>query len=155
MKPIVNTAVAQVFAAYPPSIRRKLLAVRELIFETAASTQGVGELEETLKWGEPAYLTAQSKSGSTIRINWKKSEPSKYAVYFNCQTSLVETFKTLFLREFEFEGNRALVFNVSSAVPTDALAFCVRAALTYHLSKEQLTRVKPHILSDNAETNQT
>ena len=136
MKPIANAAVAKAFEAYPPSIRRKLLALRALILKTAASTQGVGELEETLKWGEPAYLTSESKIGSTIRINWKKSAPGKYAIYFNCQTSLVETFKTLFPREFEFEGNRAIVFSESGAVPTDALAFCIRAALTYHRSKK-------------------
>ena len=136
MNPIANPAVAKAFEAYPPSIRRKLLALRALILKTAASTQGVGELEETLKWGEPAYLTSESKIGSTIRINWKKSAPGKYAIYFNCQTSLVETFKTLFPREFEFEGNRAIVFSESSAVPTDALAFCIRAALTYHRGKK-------------------
>ena len=136
MKPIANTAVAKAFEAYPPSIRRKLLALRALILKTAASTQGVGELEETLKWGEPAYLTSESKIGSTIRINWKKSARGKYAIYFNCQTSLVDTFKTLFPREFEFEGNRAIVFSESSAVPTDALAFCIRAALTYHRGKK-------------------
>ena len=136
MKPIANTAVAKAFEAYPPSIRRKLLALRALILKTAASTQGVGELEETLKWGEPAYLTSESKIGSTIRINWKKSAPGKYAIYFNCQTSLVETFKTLFPREFEFEGNRAIVFSESSAVPTDALVFCIRAALTYRRSQK-------------------
>ena len=136
MKPIANTAVAKAFEAYPPNIRRKLLALRSLILKTAASTEGVGDLEETLKWGEPAYLTSESKIGSTIRINWKKSAPGKYAIYFNCQTSLVETFKTLFPKEFEFEGNRAIVFSESGAVPTDALALCIRAALTYHRSKK-------------------
>ena len=132
MKPFRNAAVAQAFAAYPPVMRRRLLALRKLIFETAASTPGVGELEETLKWGEPAYLTSQSKTGSTVRIDWKKSRPTQYAMYFHCQTNLVETFRTLFPREFKFEGNRAIVFNEGDLVPTDSLAFCVAAALTYH-----------------------
>ena len=61
MKPIENEAVARAFEGYPPNIRRRLLARRALILKTAASTDGVGELEETLKWGEPAYLTAESK----------------------------------------------------------------------------------------------
>ena len=112
--------------------RRLHSPLRALILKTAASTHGVGELEEALKRGEPTYLTSASKIGSTIRINWKKSEPSKYAIYFNCQTSLVETFKTLFPREFEFEGNRAIVCSESGAMPTEALAFCFRAALTHH-----------------------
>ncbi len=130
--PFQNTAVAQAFEAYPPAMRRQLLALRELIFRTAASTPGVGELEETLKWGEPAYLTTCSKSGSTIRIGWKKTRPTEYAMYFNCQTTLVDTFRSLFPDDFQFEGNRALVFQDSQAVPTDTLAFCVAAALTYH-----------------------
>ncbi len=132
MHPFQNPAVAKVFAAYPPEARRKLMALRELIFTTAASTESVGAIEETLKWGEPAYLTSQSKSGSTIRIAWKKSAPAQYAMYFNCQTTLVETFKMLFPNDFKFEGNRAIVFDVKEKAPLDSLAFCIHAALTYH-----------------------
>ena len=117
-------------------MRRKLLALRELILRTAATTEGVGELEETLKWGEPAYLTSQSGSGSTVRIAWKKSKATEYAMYFNCQTTLVETFKTIFPREFRYEGNRAIVFTESEPVARKALAFCVAAALTYHRSNK-------------------
>lgn len=135
MKPFENAAVAQAFAAYPVDFRRKILALRELIFQTAALTEGVGKIEETLKWGEPAYVTSQSRSGSTIRIGWKKSHPSHYAMYFHCQTNLVDTFRALFPTEFKFEGNRAIVFNEHDVVPTVSLALCVAAALTYHRSK--------------------
>ena len=58
MKPIQNPAVAAKFQSYPLSMRTKLMALRELILETAADTAEVGEIEETLKWGEPAYLTS-------------------------------------------------------------------------------------------------
>jgi hypothetical protein len=136
MRPFASTEVAKVFEAYPADVRPKLLALRELIFRTASSTEGVGELEETLKWGEPAYLTSKSKSGSTIRIAWKKARPAEYAMYFNCQTTLVETFRTLFPQDFKFEGNRAIVFNCSGTVPADSVAVCVAAALTYHRSHE-------------------
>jgi hypothetical protein len=141
MKPFANADVAQAFAAYPPTVRRKLLALRALIFETAASVEGVGEIEETLKWGEPAYITSQSKSGSTIRIDWKKSNPSQYAMYFHCQTNLAATFRTLFPKEFKFDGNRAIVFDAAGRVPTDALSVCIAAALTYHRDK----KAKPSI----------
>ena len=132
MKPFTSPLVAQAFEAYPSNMRRKMLALRELIFSTAAETDGVGELEETLKWGEPAYLTSSTRSGSTIRIDWKKKRPNEYAMYFNCQTTLVETFRTLFPTDFKFEGNRALVFTEAGPVPRDALAFCIATALTYH-----------------------
>ncbi|WP_296445587.1 DUF1801 domain-containing protein [Rhodoferax sp. UBA5149] len=136
MKPFASAEVAKVFDAYPADVRHKLLALRELIFRTASSTEGVGELEETLKWGEPAYLTSKSKSGSTIRIDWKKARPAEYAMYFNCKTTLVDTFRTLFPTEFKFEGNRAIVFKAAEAVRADSVAFCVAAALTYHRSHE-------------------
>ena len=135
MKPIQNPAVAAKFQSYPPSMRPKLMALRELILETAADTAEVGEIEETLKWGEPAYLTSQSGSGSTIRIDWKKSRPELYAMYFNCTTKLVETFRTMFPNDFKYEGNRALVFAANAPMPTDALRFCIAIALTYHRTK--------------------
>ena len=135
MTPFQDEAVAQTFQTYPPSMRGKLLSLREMILRTASTTDGVGELQEALKWGEPAYLTAKSKAGSTIRIAWKKSNPGQYAMYFNCQTNLVETFRTLFPHDFKFVGNRAIVFDEHDAVPYDALTFCVAAALTYHLTK--------------------
>ena len=127
--------VAKVFASYPANVRRNLLTIRELIFSLASSIEGVGKIEETLKWGEPAYLTSMSKSGSTIRIAWKKSAPLQYAMYFNCQTNLIDTFRSLFRSEFKFEGNRAIVFDVSEKVPIDSLRICIAAALTYHRNK--------------------
>lgn len=109
--------------------------MRNLIFDTAANTHAVGEIEEALRWGEPAYLTSASKSGSTVRIHWKKSRPGEYAMYFNCQTDLVETFRTLFPHEFRFEGHRALVFEIGAPAREDALVFCIAAALTYHTAR--------------------
>ncbi len=67
-----NPSVLAVFKSYPPALRTKLLALRRLILDTAAHTEGVGALQETLKWGEPAYVTAHTQSGSTVRIDRKK-----------------------------------------------------------------------------------
>ena len=133
--PFANAAVAQVFTDWPAPVRRKALAVRELIFETAAGLSSVGELEETLKWGEPAYLTPHSKSGSTIRLAWKKSEPAQFGIYFHCQTNLVDTFRTLFPNELRFDGNRALLFDEGQKLPKDVIRLCIGQALTYHLNK--------------------
>lgn len=132
MQPFGNLAVKQVFDTYPAPIRAKLMALRQLIFDTAVRTAGVGELEETLKWGEPAYLTSKTKSGSTLRIAYKATKPSQYAMYFNCQTTLVDTFRTMFPNDFQFEGNRALVFDLTSKLPQKELIWCIAAALTYH-----------------------
>jgi hypothetical protein len=132
MKPFADPAVKAVFDASPAPVKKRLLALRKMIFEVAASTEGVGELQETLKWGEPAYLTPASRSGSTIRIAARPANPGQYALYLNCQTTLVDTFRSLFPVEFSYEGNRAIVLDADDAVPQDALRFCIAMALTYH-----------------------
>jgi hypothetical protein len=91
MKPFRSAGVASSFEGYPPEIRRKMMVLRALIFDTAAATEGVGELEETLKWNEPAYLTSQTGSGSTVRIDWKRPRPAQHAMYFNCSTNPIST----------------------------------------------------------------
>lgn len=148
---IENPEVAAVFAAYPDKLKPKLLFLRQLIFDVASKTDGVGELVETLKWGQPSYLTAKTKSGSTIRIDQIKSPEGKYAMYFHCQTTLVDTFKEIYRDQFDFEGNRSIIFNIKDKVPVKELSHCISIALTYHINKKQdkrRTRSKP-IRSDN------
>jgi hypothetical protein len=112
-----DPAVDAVFGAYPKPLEAKLLALRRLILETARTTRGVGALQETLKWGQPSYLTPQSNSGSTIRIDQVKSAAGRYAVYFHCQTNLVETFRELYPTQLRFEGNRSIVLDVKDELP--------------------------------------
>ena len=139
---IENADVAAVFDRYPERMREKLLFLRRLIIETAATTDGVGELEETLKWGEPSYLTPQTKSGSTDRIDWKKKKEDEYAMYFKCTTTLVESFREKYPTEFKYGGNRSIIFNEDDDVPVEALKDCIAMALTYHLRKKSKKRQK-------------
>ena len=129
-RPFARPDVARIFRAYPPSLRRRLLRLRGLIFDTAASL-GVGRIEETLRWGEPAYVTTTGR-GSTIRINRRRQNPTQYAMYFHCRTSLVDTFRAAFPDTFTFEGNRAIVFDEGKRVPVPELAICIATALTSH-----------------------
>jgi hypothetical protein len=134
MTPFSNPAVRAKFEAYPPVPRKRLLALRELIFRVATDTPGVGEVDESLKWGEPSYTT-RDKAGSPFRMDWKARAPDEFAMYFHCQTDLVEMFRTMFPNDFRFEGNRALVLALDNKVPTDELVVCISAALTYHRNK--------------------
>lgn len=134
-RPFENADVAERFHSYPDKVRAKLMYLRELIFETASQTAGVGELEEALRWGQPSYLTTASKSGSLIRIDRIKSQENQYAMYFHCQTNLVETFKTLFPQTFHYEGKRSIIFYEHDEIPSDELRHCISLALTYHLKK--------------------
>lgn len=130
-QPFEDPNVERVFQAYPEDVRAALLAIRDLIFEVAQRTEGVGALQETLKWGQPAYLTPETKSGSTLRLGLPKT--GGFAVYAHCQTTIISDFRALFPDDFNFEGNRAVHFSASEEPSLDRLALLIRAALTYHL----------------------
>lgn len=123
--------VADAFAAMPAPERTALLEIRDLILATAAKTPGVGEIEETLKWGQPAYLTPKTKSGSTLRLGLPKT--GGYAVYAHCQTRIIPNLRAVFGEKLTYDGNRAVLFKTDEAVPTDALKFLITHALTYHM----------------------
>lgn len=137
---MTKVEIRKVFSAYPKSLRSKLEALRELILDTAAATPGVGAIEETLKWGQPSYLTSKSGSGSTIRIDAMKARSGQYAMFFHCQTDLVATFRELYPTQFAFAGNRSIVFAAADTIDKKALRHCIALALTYHLRKRRPTR---------------
>jgi hypothetical protein len=133
--PFRDPKVKAVFDAYPAGLRAPLLNLRELILSTAAETEGVGKLTETLKWGEPAYLPVKPGIGTTVRINALKGSKDRYALFVNCQTTLVATFREHYADAFEFEGKRALILCAGKRVPEIALRHCIALALTYHARK--------------------
>ena len=137
---IDNPSVKKVFDAYPEPLQSKLLSLRQLILEVASDLPDVGEIEETLKWGQPSYLTPVSKSGSTIRIDQHNPTSEQYAMYLNCQTTLIDTFRHLYPDEFLYEGNRAIVFDSDQQLPIEPLKHCIELALTYHRRKKRKTR---------------
>lgn len=132
MSKIDNPDVARVFEGYPEAMREKMLRLRQIVLDTASETEGVAALEETLKWGEPSYLT---KGGSTIRMDWKARAPDEYAIFFNCNTPLIATFKEVYGDVFTFQGNRAIVFGETDELPAAELKHCISLALTYHRVK--------------------
>src|SRR3990167_3950069 len=66
-----DTALEAAWNAFPAPARACLENLRPLIHVTAAKPPAAGPLTETLKWGEPAFLTEATKSGTTIRLAWK------------------------------------------------------------------------------------
>lgn len=135
-EPFQSTEVAAIFADYSANIRRRLLELRQLIFDTARETQGVGKIEETIRWGQPSYITAQSGSGTTIRLDKVKNKLGHLAIYVHCQTSLIDDFRNKYGNALNFETNRAIHFSEREALPAKKLGEFIRAALTYHLRKK-------------------
>lgn len=132
IKVISDPKVEDVFADYPEVIKPKMLFLRKLIIETAEEIEDIDKLEETLKWGEPSYLT---KNGSTLRIDWKEKKPDQYAMYFKCTSKLVPTFQLVFGDSFSYETTRAIVFKLDEKLPIDDLKKCITMTLQYHKVK--------------------
>lgn len=132
MEFIESKVVIKLIESYPSTPKNKLKQLRKLILNTAKETEGVEKLVETTKWGEPSYLT---KTGSTIRLDWKAKTPDKYYLFFICNTELVNTFRFIFGDELQFEGDRAIVLDLKTPLPSVALKRCITLALTYQKIK--------------------
>ena len=125
--------VTAVFEKYPEAIRQQLLALREIILETAASTAGVGQIVETLKWGQPSYLAV---SGTTIRIDVHNLQRRQIGLYVHCRTSLIDTFRQRY-PTLTYEGNRAII--LQGELPIEPLREFIVEALTYHRHRTKPT----------------
>ena len=135
-----NAAAPATYDRYPGPVRMRLLALRDLILRTAAATDGVGPVEETLKWGQPSFLTRVSGSGSTIRIDARRGAPGHHALYVHCQSGLMDEFRALYGDVLRLEGDRAIVLSIDEAVPDEALRHCIGLALTHHSRKRRRKR---------------
>jgi hypothetical protein len=115
-----------------------------LILETAVSTPGVGQIVETLKWGQPSYLTVKPKSGTTIRIDAHNVRQGQIGLYVHCQTNLIATFcqrhPTLIT-----EGSRAIILDAHAPLPMEPLRDCIQLALCYHRNKPKQSKSPKHL----------
>ena len=127
MRKFTNIDVDNTFMEYPLLYRKRLLELRELIFDTGERIDKTNKIEESLKWGQPSYTC---KGASPIRID--RFEKDKIAMFFHCQTTLVETFRKLFANDLVFSKNRAIVLDPKKELPVEKLKICIEMALTYH-----------------------
>ena len=105
--------------------------MRDIAFAAALSQPEIGPLTETLKWGEPSYLTQASKTGGTLRI-WRTRGDEKPALFVNCQTRLIERFRDIYPTAFDYRDNRAAVLKTSAEEVAEPLKHCMVLAFTYH-----------------------
>jgi len=130
---VSDPAVKAAFAGYPQEMRWALQDLREAILDIADAVKSVGAIEESLKWGQPAYRPVGQRIGTTIRVGPMPKSDTDYALFFHCQTSLAEDFEALYPGVFKIEGGRALVFSLGDVPPEMPLRHCIALALTYHL----------------------
>ncbi|HEY5745918.1 MAG TPA: hypothetical protein VIU12_07565 [Chryseolinea sp.] len=102
----------------------------------ASKTSGVGPLEETLKWDSPSYLTSETQSGTTIRIDRVGSREGMYGIFVHCQSNVVEQFKQKVSTPLTFDSTRGIILDAKDDIPEE-VSYFIYLALTYHLRKKK------------------
>ena len=128
-----NNLFLEAIAPYSLMAQKLLSHLRKLVHKTAGELPEVGEITEALRWNQFSFLT--EKSGSTFRIDGKRNDANVVAMYFHCQSGLIDQFKTHYAKELKFEGKRAIILDVNDKLPEAALRHCISLALTHHLRK--------------------
>ncbi len=115
-----------------------MLTARDLInfiIETALETEGVGELEESVKWGQPSFTPKKPNIGSSIRIQTNKDDT--LSLMFICTTGLVDEFRSLYGDRLILKGNREIHLRADDLDKNrDALKHCISLALTNKVRKK-------------------
>lgn len=129
----MNKEVETKYKSYPSTVNRELLDLRKLILEVVRKDKDIDFIEETLKWGEPSFLT--KTSGSTLRIDWKERNPNYISIFVNCRTKLISIFKDLYPNDFEYVGNREIRLPLGGKYSKNKLKKCIELVLKYNLIK--------------------
>ncbi|MGF1794005.1 hypothetical protein C9J48_22375 [Photobacterium profundum] len=124
--------VDEKYQSYPEGIRDKLLSLRQLVIDVSKKIDLPAQVQETINANEPSFVV---DGGSPIRIDWKSHTPNQYAMYFQCKTKLVDTFKELYDDTFRFDDDKGIVFTVDDDIATRELAHCISLSLRYHQIK--------------------
>lgn len=128
-----NKNIAELFSDYSGDVAKGLLHLRTMIYEEAQANPNIDALEESLKWGQPSYVS-KNRAGTPIRLGVEKKSPGTFGLYVNCSTNLIETVKHIYGDKFTYDGNRGILFHQKDALPEDALRHIINLALAYHLN---------------------
>ncbi|MEM8750618.1 MAG: DUF1801 domain-containing protein [Pseudomonadota bacterium] len=132
--PAIPDPISEAINRWDTETRTHFKEVRKRIFAVADQHAQIGSIEETLKWGEPSYLTVRPKSGSTLRVSTNR-EDGRLTLFVNCQTDLIDQIKTRYPDAFDYHGKRSVVFKSTSGSDADALDHVIALVLTYHSRK--------------------
>lgn len=126
---ILNT-----FALWPDIVQQGAMHVRTVCWDVAKAAE-TGPLDESLKWGQPAWRPRKPRIGSTLRLGWRGDAPDHLDLYVDCKTDIAARVTDAFPDVFDSDKRRRLTIALDRDLPTDALWHLVHQTLTYHRSK--------------------
>ena len=133
--PFQSPDIALAFDAYPPAIKAQADDASPDDLRRGRSDGGSRCARGNAQVGRARIRHGLEQERKYRPHYLEKSRPTQYAMYFHCQTNLVDRFRGWFPNDFTFEGDRALIFEAGEPIPVEALTACIIAALTYHRDK--------------------
>ena len=121
-------------ATWPTQAQAHFADLRHLVHEVAAAID-VGPLDESLKWGQPAWRPRRARTGSTLRVDWSPATPDRLLAFVDCKTDIAAQMDLRFPGQFGNDGRRAMGFDLEGALPRDALWQLAHMTLAYHRNK--------------------
>lgn len=121
------TPLTAVIDRWPSEAAAHAHAVRSL-WQAEADALGIAHLDESLKWGEPAWRPR--KGGATLRLSWKASV-AELGIFVDCKTDLCARMQSDYPEAFRYVPPRALFLHPGAPLPVEALAHLARIAFRY------------------------
>ena len=134
-QPLPSVDIQAAFEVPDPVARQGLLTLRRLVFETAADLPQVGVITETLRWGQPSYITEQTKSGTPIRLGVPKA--GGFALYVHCQSRVIPEFLEKYPAWDRVDGTRAVLFQTPSEIEPLRHGWLIERAFPSKLTRRQ------------------
>jgi hypothetical protein len=128
--PAMSPEIRAIFETNSPEVKDVLLELRALVFQTWAETGIDCALDESLKWGQPAYRPSRPRTGTTLRLGTVDGEA---AIFVHCQTTIIAEMTDVFPEKCRFLGNRALVVGNDGTTPEELAKALISRTLTYHV----------------------
>ncbi len=116
------------FRSWPDRAAECAHSVRSIFVQTAKDI-GVNSLEESLKWGEPAWRP--KKGGITLRVAWSTNAPEELGVFVDCKSDLCARMQSDFPRSFRYIAPRVMYIALDETIPEDALTHLAKLAFQY------------------------
>lgn len=126
----VRTGIAD----WPKQAQQAFEKLRVICHDTAAR-QHLGPLEESLKWGQPAWRPVRPNTGSTLRVMWAENAPDLLNLYVDCKTDLAARLREIYPDLPQNDGRRHIALRLSDPLPLDVLSHLAAMTLAYHQSK--------------------
>lgn len=130
MIPAIPDEVQRVFDACTVQNRTGLLRLRSLIFACASDHPQIGSVVESLRWGQPAYLTPATGAACSLRIGAQRDDG--FGLFVHCKTDLIATFLAGPGAGQRSAGKRAILFRDVADIQAAPIGMLIAGALTYH-----------------------